>query len=352
MGGIEGLNAGDPGVALLADAVRTVAPQKLWLVHCGALPGVGPGAQRLIVDIRERVDATAELLEERLGPIALPRRASHAVVWPRAHLGKDFSHWCIARAGDGIEEGGTVWCAARKAKGAKGLGDAMRTLVGPTEVVARNKGYRLMRAIRRGDRTAARADVLARRYRITDAECLAGLELSSAPGVFSRRALDAGTAALLRYVEATEIAAPSHVIDLGTGVGPIAIFAARRWPAAAVTAVDSNVLAVSLARENARACGVAERLTVLASDGMPADPAHGMAELALVNPPTHADRATQARLWVGLRRWLAPSARLICVAARAGGIVDALGSLGASIRQTKQPGYTIVDAQWHARGGS
>ena len=69
--------------------------------------------------------------------------------------------------------------------------------------------------------------------------------LSSAPGVFSRRALDAGTAALIEH--ATEVVddAPAHVVDLCCGIGPLSLYAAKRWSACRVTAVDSNLLAVA-----------------------------------------------------------------------------------------------------------
>ena len=57
----EGLqdSADDPGVRLLAAAVRNIDPRELLLVHSGPLPGLRPGATRLILDVRERSsDAT------------------------------------------------------------------------------------------------------------------------------------------------------------------------------------------------------------------------------------------------------------------------------------------------------
>ena len=44
-------------------------------------------------------------------------RFDAAVVWPRAHLGKDFSESCIALAGSVLAPGGRLYCAVRKDKG-------------------------------------------------------------------------------------------------------------------------------------------------------------------------------------------------------------------------------------------
>ncbi|HWB80747.1 MAG TPA: hypothetical protein VG755_37550, partial [Nannocystaceae bacterium] len=59
----EGLREDDEGVLLLGHALAKVDPQALLLVHCGDLPGVPPGAARLILDVRERVDARGRAID-------------------------------------------------------------------------------------------------------------------------------------------------------------------------------------------------------------------------------------------------------------------------------------------------
>jgi release factor glutamine methyltransferase len=72
----------------------------------------------------------------------------------------------------------------------------------------------------------------------------------------------------------------AEVLDVGTGSGVLALFAAQQG--AAVTAIDINPLAVETARANAAANGLS--MQVVHSDLMDALPA-GTFELVLINPP-------------------------------------------------------------------
>jgi release factor glutamine methyltransferase len=78
---------------------------------------------------------------------------------------------------------------------------------------------------------------------------------------------------------------PAQVLDLGTGSGALALGLATAFPAAVVTAVDANEDALALARENAAALGLAERMKFLHSDWFSALPAGGLFELIVANPP-------------------------------------------------------------------
>lgn len=341
---VDGLNPDDPGIALLAQAMAGRPLREILLVCCGDVPGVGPEATRLVLDVREREGARARVVDVdgSLGAEGF----GDALVWPRPHLGKDFSVWCLARGALALRPGGTLWCAARKAKGAESLVEELRAMMGAVEVAARDQGYRLVSAVRtdRFDEARARAAVAAR-YAIED-PALPGLVLASAPGVFSRRELDGGTRQLLEHA-AARASAPATVLDLGCGVGPLALWAATRWPAARVVAVDSNLRAVALARESAARHGLGARVHVLASDGLPSSaPGLEPFSLALCNPPTHAEPEVLGRLAQDLRRWLAPGGVAMLVVSRPGRMTEQLARAGARVEGFAYPRFTVLEARW------
>lgn len=80
-------------------------------------------------------------------------------------------------------------------------------------------------------------------------------------------------------------AAAPRVLDLGTGTGALALAVAKAWPEARVTALDASDEALALARENAAALDLAERVTFLKSDWFAALPADAEFDVIVSNPP-------------------------------------------------------------------
>lgn len=79
--------------------------------------------------------------------------------------------------------------------------------------------------------------------------------------------------------------APAVILDLGTGSGAIALALAKAFPIAAVTGVDSSEEALALARENAAALGLSERVAFAHSDWFSAVPPEARFDLMVANPP-------------------------------------------------------------------
>ncbi|MCA9691941.1 MAG: methyltransferase [Myxococcales bacterium] len=363
---IDGENPDDPGIRLLAAAVHSVPGSRLLLVHTGPIPGVRPGAVRLVLDAREAPEAGERCVADQLTLGDTPERCaalsgdfSDALVWPRAHLGKDFSERCLTIAALSLPPGGRVWLSVRKRKGGASLARFVERLVGNVRVAKRDRGYHLHVAERAEELDLELArEVLSRSYTIVDPR-LGDLELLGVPGVFSRKHLDRGTAALLDHIARPDVipSTPARVIDLGAGLGPLSLWAAQRSPTTRVLAVESNTLAASLVRHNATRAGVDRRVIVHNGDGLPPlDQAsdavrefHGHADLALVNPPTHAPADQLAALVAPLALWLRPGAPAFFVVNRSASLLRGLSRTErelADLEERAVEGFTVVRARW------
>lgn len=78
---------------------------------------------------------------------------------------------------------------------------------------------------------------------------------------------------------------PVEVCDMCTGSGCIAIVIAKRAPSARVTAADVSPAALTVARDNATAHGVIERMTFVESNLFAALPADQQFDFIVANPP-------------------------------------------------------------------
>lgn len=85
----------------------------------------------------------------------------------------------------------------------------------------------------------------------------------------------------VRY--ANEVGPPRDIIDVGTGSGCIAIALAHEFPSARVTATDISTAALTVARQNTRRLGVADRVRIVHADLL--DNVTASADLIVSNPP-------------------------------------------------------------------
>jgi 16S rRNA G1207 methylase RsmC len=169
------------------------------------------------------------------------------------------------------------------------------------------------------------------------------LKLMSGSGVFAQGRVDIGTAVLFRE---TSPPAPGRILDLGCGYGVIGVAIATAVPDALVTAVDVNERAVFLARENAHAAGVSERLWVGAPDQVPAEAAY---DEIWSNPPI---RIGKSALHVLLLQWLprlSPEGRAVMVVSKnlgADSLQRWLGEQGfPTTRLASAKGFRVLESR-------
>ena len=82
------------------------------------------------------------------------------------------------------------------------------------------------------------------------------------------------------------------ICDVGTGSGVIAVCLAHQVPSCQVTAIDVSAAAIEIAKENATANDVADRVTFLNGDLLTDLPAEPTFDLILSNPPYVANGET------------------------------------------------------------
>ncbi len=124
-----------------------------------------------------------------------------------------------------------------------------------------------------------------------------GLPLHVEPGVFiPRPETEHVVEVALQIVRERMSKADARIVDVGTGTGCIALALAKELPEAHITAVDVSEEALRLARHNAEALGLADRVEFLHSDLLDVFTSHDSRPFDLIvsNPPyVSPDQAAQ-----------------------------------------------------------
>jgi 16S rRNA (guanine1207-N2)-methyltransferase len=152
-----------------------------------------------------------------------------------------------------------------------------------------------------------------------------------------------GTALLLETL--AEQRPPERILDLGCGVGPLALWGLARWPDARATLLDGDARACASATRNATSLGVDARCRVDWWDAEEPCPETGF-DLALVNPPFHGGKAVDLRparsMFTRLAESLAMGGRALIVANRTLPYEAPLAEFGAFEAVRTGRGYKII----------
>lgn len=144
-------------------------------------------------------------------------------------------------------------------------------------------------------------------YRINDFD----LKFNTDAGVFSKMRVDYGTGVLLKILPQLSLPA-GNILDVGTGYGPLGLFAAKFWPNKEVELTDVNERALDLAKENANLNHL-QNVKIYASDGYSALNNEKKFSLILSNPPIRAGKKVVNRILTGAKTHLVKDGLLMIV---------------------------------------
>jgi len=128
-------------------------------------------------------------------------------------------------------------------------------------------------------------------------------------GLFSPKAIDAGTHLLLKHLQ---VKPDERAIDLGCGYGPLGLAIAKSAPQGRCTLVDKDFVAVDYARKNA-ALNAIDNAEVLLSNGLDQVPANQTFTLAVTNLPAKTGKEHYYLFFNDIRDRLEPGGRFYVV---------------------------------------
>lgn len=135
------------------------------------------------------------------------------------------------------------------------------------------------------------------------------LKFTTDAGVFSKMRVDYGSGVLIKAMQ--QISFPQdNILDVGTGYGPIGLFAAKFWPNQTVDMVDINERGLKLAKQNAQTNHI-ENVNIYSSDCYAqVDQQYG---LILTNPPIRAGKKVVSEILAGANEHLVKDGVLLVV---------------------------------------
>ncbi|WP_456448606.1 class I SAM-dependent methyltransferase [Thiolapillus sp.] len=128
-------------------------------------------------------------------------------------------------------------------------------------------------------------------------------------GLFSPKAIDAGTHLLLRHLE---VKPDEQAIDLGCGYGPLGLAIAKSAPQGHCTLVDKDFVAVDYARKNAELNSISN-VNIYLSNGLNQVPADQRFTLAVTNLPAKTGKEHYYLFFNDIKDRLEPGGRFYVV---------------------------------------
>lgn len=170
------------------------------------------------------------------------------------------------------------------------------------------------------------------------------ISFTTSNSVFSKNQIDFGTDLMLITLLEELKDFSGKILDVGCGYGPIGLTMAKFFTKATITMIDVNERAVELARENAIANGVSDRVTILISDRF--ENIQTNFDLIITNPPIRAGKDIVHSIYEGGCEHLNPNGSFYSVIQKKQGAPSSIAKLtslfGNCVVQNKKAGYFIL----------
>lgn len=137
------------------------------------------------------------------------------------------------------------------------------------------------------------------------------LHFKTDAGVFSKMRVDYGSGVLIKNM-AQLIFPPRNILDVGTGYGPLGLFAAQFWPEQTVEMVDVNERGLNLARQNAEMNNI-KNVKIYQSDVYDQIASDKKFGLIVTNPPIRAGKTVVSNILTGAKNHLVQNGQLLVV---------------------------------------
>ena len=170
------------------------------------------------------------------------------------------------------------------------------------------------------------------------------LKFNTDAGVFSKLRVDYGSGVLIKSMKDIDFP-KENILDVGTGYGPIGLFAAKFWPDQVVDMIDVNERGLDLAKRNAQLNHI-DNVNIYASDiYSQVDKRYG---LILTNPPIRAGKKVVSTILAEAKEHLVKAGVLLVVIQKKQGEPSARKLMEATFGNceivTRDKGYYILKA--------
>ena len=137
------------------------------------------------------------------------------------------------------------------------------------------------------------------------------LKFTTDAGVFSKLRVDYGSGVLIKKM--VDVVFPqNNILDVGTGYGPIGLFAAKFWPKQTVEMIDVNQRGLDLAKKNAELNHI-DNVAIFSSDVYSHISSAKKYGLILTNPPIRAGKEVVSNILSGAKNHLVTDGVLLVV---------------------------------------